>query len=196
PAWVALASTIAIRFGTPPRPNCPERKNTTPNSTGPTSAPIQNHRVRTRSTNSRRTIAQILCIGSYAGLRRLRADQVNNDFQEQWSAQLEPPQPRPRRDELPQNPLWVGAGRELDLGVLTVVVDLLHERSVGKHPGRGAAAAVEADDEMVSAACALDVAQRAVHQLPPARDDAHLLTQLFGLFHDVGREQDGRAAGA
>src|SRR5256714_1685952 len=113
PTSVALASTIAIRFGPPPRPSCPERKKTTPNSTGPSSAPIQNHRVRTRSTNSRRTIAQILCIGSCGGLRRLGADQVDEDLQERRLAQLEPRQPRPRPDQVPQDLLRVAAGGEL-----------------------------------------------------------------------------------
>src|SRR5207237_245822 len=102
PTWVAVASTIAIRFNPPPRPSCPERKKTTPNSTGPSSAPTQNQRVRTRSTNSRRTIAQILRIGSHAGLRRLRADQIAEDLQERWLAQLEVCQPRPRRDQVAQ----------------------------------------------------------------------------------------------
>src|SRR6184192_1224798 len=132
PTWVAVASTIAIRFNPPPRPSCPERKKTTPNSTGPSNAPIQNHRVRTRSTNSRRTIAQILCIGSYGGLRRLRADQVDEDFQERRLAQLEARQPRPRPDQVAQDLLRVGPGGDLDLGVLTVVVHFFDEQWVGK----------------------------------------------------------------
>src|SRR6059058_6471359 len=185
PTSVALASTIAIRFGPPPRPSCPEKKKTTPNSTGPSSAPIQNHRVRTRSTNSRRTIAQILRIGSYAGLGRLRADQIDEDLQERWLAQLEARQPRPRRDQVAQDALWVRSWGELDLGVLTVVIDLFHERCVGEDPCRRADAAVESDHEMVSAPGVLDVAEWAIHQLPPARDDAHVLAQFLRLFHDM-----------
>src|SRR5690242_2844918 len=146
-----------------------------PNSMGPSSAPIQNQRVRTRSTNSRRTMAQILCIRSYAGLRRLRAHQVDEDLEERWLAQLEARQPRPRGDQVAQDALRVGSGGELDLGVLTVVIDFFHERGVGEHPRRRADAAVEPDDEMVPAPGPLDVAERAVHQLPPARNDAHVL---------------------
>src|SRR5207248_53197 len=196
PTWVAVASTTAIRFNPPPRPSCPERKKTTPNSTGPSSAPTQNQRVRTRSTNSRRTIAQILRIGSHGGLRRLRADQIDEDLQERRLAQLEACQPRPRRDQVAQDALWVRSWSELDLGVLTVVIDLFHERCIGEDPCRRADAAVESDHEMVSAPGVLDVAEWAIHQLPPARDDAHVLAQLLRLFHDMGREQDGGAAGA
>src|SRR2546430_292748 len=177
PTSVAVASTIAIRFGPPPRPSCPERKKTTPNSTGPSSAPIQNHRVRTRSTNSRRTIAQILCIRSYAGLRRLRAHQVDEDLQERRLAQLEARQPRPRRDQVAQDALRVGAGGDLDLGVLTVVVHFFDEQWVGKDLRRPTDAAVELHDQMVPAARVLDIAERPVHGLAAAGDDAHVLAQ-------------------
>src|SRR5213592_1792516 len=36
--------------------------------------------------------------------------------------------------------------------------------------------------------------QLCIIELPPPRDDAQLLAQLFGLLHDVGREQDGLPA--
>src|SRR3989449_8917185 len=86
--------------------------------------------------------------------------------------------------------------RSLELGELPVVVHLLHQTPVGKDLLRGAGAAVESDDEMVSAMYPLDVRERAVHQLPAPRDDAQLLAQLFGLLHDVGREQDRLPAAA
>src|SRR2546421_11994389 len=178
PSCVVVPSTIAMRFSPPPRPSCPERKKTAPNSTGPTSAPIQNHRVRTRSTNSRRTTAQILCIGSYAGLRRLRAHQVDEDLQERRLAQLEARQPRARRDQVPQDALRVGPGGELDLGVLTVVVHFFDEQWVGKDLRRPTDAAVELHDQMVPAARVLDIAERPVHELAAAGDDAHVLAQL------------------
>src|SRR5207237_8718765 len=146
---------FSIHIQMPSRSICPDSKNTAPNRTGTSSAPIQNHLFRTRSTNSRRTIAQILRIGSHAGLYRLRAYQVDENFQERRLAQLEARQPRSRPDQVAQHPLRVGPGGELDLGVLTVVIDFFDDRRVGKDSGRRSHAAVEPDDEMVSTACPL-----------------------------------------
>src|SRR5437773_2598965 len=107
--------------------------------------------------------------------------------------------PRPpgaRRDEPLQDLLRVRAGSELQLGVLTVIVDLLDECSLGEHLLRRAGASVEPDDEMVSAVGPLDVAQGPVHELSPPGDDAQLVAQLLGLLHDVRRKRDGLPAAA
>src|SRR3989454_1258661 len=157
-------------------------------NTGPRIADVQNHLLRTRSTNSRRITAQILCT------RRLRPHQVDEDLIQRRLLQLELGQPRARRHEALEDLLGVGARRELELGILTVVVHLAHEGAVGEDLRRSAQAPVEPDDEMVSAVCPLDVRQHAVHELPPPRDDAQLLAQLLGLLHVMGREQDGLPA--
>src|SRR5947207_1496562 len=151
---------------------------------GPRMAETQNHLLRTRSTNSRRITARIL------RTHRLRPDQVDEDLVQRRLLQLEPGQPRPRCHESLEDLLGVGAGRELDLGILPIVVYVAHQGLVGEHLRRPAQAPIEPEDEMVPTMCPLDVRERAVHQLPSARDDAQLLAQLLGLLHDVGREQD------
>src|SRR5205823_2862229 len=96
------------------------------------------------------------------------------------------PPPRPRRDQVAQDALRVGAGGDLDLGVLTVVVHFFDEQWVGKDLRRPTDAAVELHDQMVPAARVLDIAERPVHELAAAGDDAHVLAQLLRLFHDMG----------
>src|SRR2546425_2124638 len=154
-------------------------------NTGPRIADVQNHLLRTRSTNSRRITAQILCT------RRLRPHQVDEDLIQRRLLQLELGQPRARRHEALEDLLGIGVGGELELGILAVVVHLAHEGSVCEHLRGPAEAPVEPDDHMVPAVCPLDVREHAVHELPPTRDDAQLLAQLLGLLHNVGREQDG-----
>src|SRR6266699_13455 len=161
-----------------------------PKNTGPRIADAQNHLLRTRSTNSRRITAQIL------RTRRLRPHQVDEDLVQRRLLQLELGQPRARRHQALEDLLGIGAGGELELGILAVVVHLAHERSVREHLRRPTEAPVEPDDEMVSAVRPLDVRERAVHELPPPRDDAQLLAQLLGLLHNVRREQDGLPATA
>src|SRR5438874_1867209 len=151
---------------------------------GPRMAETQNHLLRTRSTNSRRITARIL------RTHRLRPDQVDEDLVQRRLLQLEPGQPRPRCHESLEDLLGVGAGRELDLGILPIVVHVAHQGLVCEHLRRPTQAPIEPEDEMVPTMCPLDVRERAVHQLPSARDDAQLLAQLLGLLHDVGREQD------
>src|SRR5260370_27056022 len=191
-----VVPSITTIWLAPTRPSRIGSTNTVLKNSGPSNAMTQNQRLRTRYRNSRRTIAQILRIGPRLGPGRLGAHEVDKDLQQRGLAQLEAGQARPRGDELLQDVLRVGAGGELDLGVLTVVVDLAHKSFVAKHLRGTAGAAVEPDDEMVSASCPLDVAECAVHEFPAARDDAQLLAQLFGLLHDVGREEDGGAVPA
>src|SRR6266516_369370 len=197
PNPVVVPSTTTTRFAPPPDI---ERRSgmmtMAPKKSGPSRAVTQNHLLRTRSTNSRRTTAQTLRIGSRLRPRRLGSDQVQEDLVERGLHQLETGEPGARRDQPLQNDLGIRPRRQLELGILAVVVHALHEPPLGKHLLRGAGAAVEPDDEVVPTACPLDVAERPVNQLLPARDDAQLVAQLFGLFHDVRGEDDRLAAAA
>src|SRR6266566_1805542 len=190
PTDPVVASTTTICRIPPPPARTVGSTNTAAKNSGPNSAMIQNHRVRIRSTNSRRITAQILRTDG------LRPHQVDEDLVQRRLLQLELRQPRARRHQALEDLLGVGAGRELQLGILTVVIDLAHKTFICKHLRCPPEAAVEPDDEMVSTMCPLDVAKRAVHELPPPRDDAQLLAQLLGLLHDVRREQDGLPATA
>src|SRR5207244_3727380 len=126
---------------------------------GPTSAMIQNQRRRTRSTNSRRTTAQTLRIGPPPlCVRGIRTDQVDEDLVERRLLQLEARESRARLDQRREDPLCVCVGRELELGVLTVVIDLAHERAIGEHVRGTPGLAVEPDDQMMPPVRALDVA--------------------------------------
>src|SRR5437667_1005579 len=190
PTGPVVASTTTI-CRTPPRlARTVGSTNTAAKNSGPRSAITQNHRRRMRSTNSRRITTQTLRIRSRLGSRGIRADQVDEDLVQGRLLQLELRQPRPRRHQALQDLLRIGARGELQLGILTVVVDLAHKRFICKHLRGPTEAPVEPDHQMVSAPCPLDVRERAIHQLPPPRNDAQLLAQLFGLLHDVGREQD------
>src|SRR6266566_3553659 len=125
PNPVVVPSTTTTRFAPPPDI---ERRSgmmtMAPKKSGPSRAVTQNHLLRTRSTNSRRTTAQTLRIGSRLRPRRLGSDQVQKD-------------------------LGIRPRRQLELGILAVVVHALHEPPLGKHLLRGAGAAVEPDDEVV-----------------------------------------------
>src|SRR6266513_1028362 len=190
PTGPVVASTTTI-CRTPPRlARTVGSTNTAAKNSGPRSAITQNHRLRMRSTNSRRITTQTLRIRSRLGSRGIRADQVDEDLVQGRLLQLELRQPRPRRHQALQDLLRIGARGELQLGILTVVVDLAHKLFICKYLRGPTEAPVEPDHEMVSATCPLDVRERAIHQLPPPRNDAQLLAQLFGLLHDVGREQD------
>src|SRR6266540_441923 len=184
PSIVVVRSTTTRRLTPPPPDMNSGNKKTAAKNTGPSSAITQNDFLRTRSTNSRRTTTQILRTDS------LRPHQIDEDLVQRRLLQLELRQPRARRHESLQDLLGIGAGRELQLGILAVVIHLAHKLFVCKDLHSSPQAPVEPDDEMVSAMCALDVAEGPVHQLPPPRDDAQLLAQLFGLLHDVGRKQD------
>src|SRR5258705_12986684 len=93
---------------TPPPTDCMIWNTIIPaNNTGPRIAEIQNHLVRTRSTNSRRMTAQTLCTschplgrsGNRRGARRFRADQVDKDLVEGGAREVKTGQARPRADE-------------------------------------------------------------------------------------------------
>src|SRR6266513_2527239 len=185
-----VPSTTTMALVPPAAAKCSGMMMIAAKKSGPRMAETQNHLLRTRSTNSRRITARIL------RTHRLRPHQVDEDLVQRRLLQLELGQPRARRHEALEDLLGVRAGRELELGILPVIVHLAHEGLVCKQLRRPAEAAVEPDDQMVSAVGALDVRERAVHELPPPRDDAQLLAQLLGLLHDVGREQDGLPATA
>src|SRR2546425_4138332 len=160
PTGPVVASTTTI-CRTPPRlARTVGSTNTAAKNSGPRSAITQNHRVRMRSTNSRRITTQTLRIRSRLGSRGIRADQVDEDLVQGRLLQLEFGQPRPRRHQALQDLLWIGARSELQLGILPVVINLAHEAFICKHVRCSAKAAVEPDDEMVSAMCPLDVRER------------------------------------
>src|SRR6266568_4285421 len=189
----AVPSTTTMRFG-PAEPARDAESTITPaNNSGTRNADTQNHLLRTRSTNSRRMTAPILRTPRHL-LPPLGSHEVVDNLVQRGLHQLEAGQPRPGLDELPQHLLRVGPVRELELGVLPVVVDLLAEAAVGKQSRRAPRLAVEADGEILSAGAPLDVGERAVHQFPASRDDAQLVAQLLRLLHDVRGEEHGRAA--
>src|SRR5256885_7149310 len=190
PNPAAVPSTTTMAFVPPVEARRSGMMMIAAKNTGPRIADAQNHLLRTRSTNSRRITAQIL------RTRCLRPHQVDEDLVQRRLLQLELGQARARHHQALEDLLWIGAGRELELGILAIVVHLADEGAVCEHLRRPAEASVEPDDEMESAACPLDVRERAVHEFPPPGDDAQLLAQLLSLLHDVGGEQDGLPATA
>src|SRR2546426_3308473 len=78
---------------------------------------------------------------------------------------------RPPRSTLFPYTTLFRSRRELHFGILAVVVDLADQSPVGEHLRGGPGASVEPDDEMVSASCPLDVAQRAFHELAPRSEE-------------------------
>src|SRR3989441_636717 len=171
-------------------------------STGPRIADTQNHFVRTRSTNSRRTTAQILCIGAAvcaasAARRRgggLGTNQIHEDFVQRGTRQLEAGEPRSGVDQGLEDRLRIGARRELQLRLLAEVLQLRHELSVREDLARVPLAAIERDDHVLAPMRVLDFGERAIDELLAARDDAEPVTELFRMLHDVGGEEDGLAA--
>src|SRR5437899_3024879 len=120
----AVPSTTTMRFG-PAEPARAAGSTITPaNNSGTRNADTQNHLLRTRSTNSRRMTAPILRTPRHP-LPPLGSHEVDENLVQRGLHQLEAGQPRPGLDELPQHLLRVGPVRELELGVLPVVVDLL-----------------------------------------------------------------------
>src|SRR5437016_2524212 len=146
-----VPSTTTMALVPPAAAKCRGMMMIAAKKSGPRMAETQNHLLRTRSTNSRRITAQIL------RTHRLRPHQVDEDLVQRRLLQLELGQPRARRHEALEDLLGVGAGRELELGILPVIVHLAHEGLVCKQLRRPAEAAVEPDDQMVSAVGALDV---------------------------------------
>src|SRR5256886_7251194 len=96
PTGPVVASTTTI-CRTPPRlARTGGSTNTAAKNNGPSSAITQNHRVRMRSTNSRRITTQTLRIRSHLGSRGIRADQVDQDIVQGRLLQLELGQLPPR----------------------------------------------------------------------------------------------------
>src|SRR6266849_7755792 len=178
---------------------------TPPNRTGPRTAEIQNHLVRTRSTNSRRMTAQTLCTGanSLGGRgwnggcrRRLRTHEVDENLVKGRARQLKPRQTRARLDQSAQDLLGVGAARQLKLGLLAEILNLCHEPAVCENPLRSALAAVERNDQVLAPMRAFHFGQCAVDELLATRDNAQPIAQLFGVLHDVRGEEHGLATPA
>src|SRR5882762_3094866 len=192
PSVVVVLSTTTSRLTPPPWESNTGTRKTAAKNTGPSMAITQNDFLRTRSTNSRRMTASTLLTGRSVA-SHLRADQVDEDLVERRLLELEAREPGARRHQPCEHALRVRAGCELELGVLTVIVDSAHELFICKHVCCSTGVAVEPDDEMVSTMCPLDVAKRTVHQLPSTGDDAQLLAQPLGLLHDVRGEEDGLA---
>src|SRR5216117_3470432 len=149
------------------------------NSTGPRIAETQNHLVRTRSTNSRRMIAQTLCMRapSPSIARRgrrggLRTDEIHEDLVQGRVRQLEAGEPRTGRDEALEDLLRVRARSELELRLLTEILNLGDEAPVREDLLRVALAAIERHDHVLTAVGALHLRERAVDQFPAARNNA------------------------
>src|SRR5690348_8159410 len=195
PRGPAVASTTAMSFTPPPRASTAGSTKTAPKNSGPTRAMIQNQRLRTRSTNSRRTTAHTLRIGPFK-LRPhgVRTDEVDEDLVERRFLELKTRESGARTNQRGEDPLRVGTGGELELRVLPVVVDLAHKSLVGKHLRGAPRVTVEPNHQVVSTTCPLDVAKRPVYEFATPRDDAQSIAQFLSLLHDVGREQDRPAA--
>src|SRR3989442_8576607 len=191
PNPVVVPSTTTTRFAPPPDAwSFIGMMTMAPKKSGPRTAVTQNHLLRTRSTNSRRTTAQTLRIGSRLRPCRLRSHQVDENPVERRLHQLEAREPDTGGYQSLQDHLRVSPRRKLELRVLPIVVRLLDKLPVQEDWLRCTGAAIEPDDEMVSAVGSLDVAHRAVHHLLPPRDDAELVAQLLRLLHDVRRKHD------
>src|SRR2546426_6252404 len=187
---------------TPPPTDCMIWNTMMPaKSTGPKMAETQNHFVRTRSMNSRRMTAQTLRTGASVPASRRRrgrfgTDQVHENLVERRARQLEAREACTGADERPQDLLGVRTKRELQLGLLTEILDLRHQAPVGEDLLRAPLTAVERDDHVLTAVCALHLGERAVDEFLPPRDDAKPVAELLGVFHDVRREQHGLARAA
>src|SRR3989442_3105221 len=105
---------------------------TPPKRTGPRIAEIQNHLVRTRSTNSRRMTAHTLCTGANSCRcrgwnggcgRRLRTHEGDENLLKRRARQLKPPPTRAPLDQPAQGLLGVGALRQLKLRLLAAIPD-------------------------------------------------------------------------
>src|SRR5437867_4227125 len=151
PNPVVVPSTTTIRSGPPEPVNRSGRKNRVAKKMGPRAADTQNHLLRTRSTNSRRMTAQTLRTGGLAfrahhGSRRFRPHQVDEDLVERRLHQLEPREPGTGDYESLQDHLRVCPRRDLKLGDLPVVFNLLHQTPLAKNFRRGPGVAIKSDD--------------------------------------------------
>src|SRR2546422_5007039 len=192
-----VPSSTTIRFGPPDEANAAGRRITAARNSGTRIADTQNHLLRTRSTNSRRMTAKTLRTRDqllpHSGARGVAAHEVDEDLVQGRLHDLKPGEPCSGSHKQPQQLLRVCPGRELELGILPVVVHLLHQPPLRKQARRVPSLAVEPNGEMLSARSSLDVAKRAAHEFSSARDDAQLVAQLLGLLHDVRREEHGHA---
>src|SRR5258705_10174120 len=169
------------------------------NKTGPRMAETQNHLVRTRSTNSRRMIAQTLYTSAppprglgardCGGRGGLRSHQIDENLVERRTRQLEPREPRAGLHQRLEDLLGIGGGGQLELRLLAKVLELGHQAPVGEDLLRVPLTAVERDDDVLASVRALHLRQGAVDQLLAARDDAQPVAQLFGVLHDVRGEE-------
>src|SRR5512147_2379511 len=122
-----VPSTTTSRLDLPPPENRIGKKIRAAKKIGPSSAEIQNHRVRTRSTNSRRTTASTLRMMRPSVRDRFRPDcfgtnQVDEDLVKRRRGELEPGQPSSRGDERPQHLLRIRSRTQLELRVLAEVL--------------------------------------------------------------------------
>src|SRR6266850_2095330 len=185
-----VPSTTAMCRIPPPRERRTGTKISAAKNTGPRIADTQNHLVRTRSMNSRRITAQTLRTGASRcplqlghGRRRgrFRTHQIHKDLVQGRGCQLEAGEPRPGAHEGLEDVLGVGAGRQLELGILPEVLHLGHKPAVGEHLRRAAVIAVERDGDVPAAMRLLESRQGTVDQLPSLGDDADLIAQLLGV---------------
>src|SRR5262245_11378749 len=108
-------------------------------SNGKIATPTQNDFLRTRSRYSRRITIRVLCtvvaprVGGDGRLRR-PLHLLDEDVVERRRDDLEPPDPEPADRRL-EHALGIGAGLELDLGVLA---ELVHARHRGQGLQEGA----------------------------------------------------------
>src|SRR5581483_7436872 len=131
PSSLLVPSTTAMDLALVVPPTRSGSTNTAANSTGSTIAEIQNQRLRTRSTNSRRMTAASLCTGQIG----LFADQIDEDFVQRRLHQLEAREPCARVHEFTQQLLGIGSRKELHLSVLPVVVHLAREARLTEQLG-------------------------------------------------------------
>src|SRR5690349_12614518 len=135
-------------------------------SSGPSTVPTQNQRVRTRSMNSRRMTAKTLsmdrALRPCGGGRRLRAHQVDEDLIEGGLGELELGEAGAGRDQRLQDFLRVRLRGELELGGLRGAVGLGHQARIREDALGVPGGTVERDHEMAAAVRTLHVRERAV----------------------------------
>src|SRR6266550_2924879 len=101
-----------------------------------------------------------------------RIAEIHEDLVQGRARQLEAGEPRAGRDQALEDLLRVRARSELELRLLTEILNLGDEAPVREDLLRVALAAIERHDHVLTAVGALHLRERAVDQFPAARNNA------------------------
>src|ERR1041384_1323189 len=161
-------------------------------SSGSSTVEMTNARVLTRSMNSRRITARILCTRLLLLRRRHRrvgAHLGDEDRLQRRLHHLEAGKPHVSFDQRPEQPVGIRPRRQLRLRARAVVVHPLDQGAVAQDLRGAVAVAAEGEGDVPSAELLLHLGERPIHHLPPPRDDHDVIAHPLGLLHDVGREE-------